>query len=171
MAPRCPPPRLTWQPDDRKRAAAPPMQRAWVWITSGNGNSESIWLWRASPRQRPASAVVPRSSANTHRPPGGRRTAHSAGGLSADSRKGNCYDNTPMERFWGSLKNELVHHQRHATRADAQSAIQEYIESFYNRRRCSLNSSANSRRRLETRMHRQHIGRYRYEVVRLPESN
>jgi transposase InsO family protein len=32
------------------------------------------------------------------------------------SRKGNCYDNAPMESFWGSLKNELVHHQRYATR-------------------------------------------------------
>lgn len=51
------------------------------------------------------------------------------------SRKGNCYDNAPMESFWGSLKNELVHHQRYATRADAQAAIQEYIESFYNRQR------------------------------------
>jgi putative transposase len=28
------------------------------------------------------------------------------------SRKGNCYDNAPMESFWGTLKNELVHHQR-----------------------------------------------------------
>ena len=51
------------------------------------------------------------------------------------SRKGNCHDNAPMESFWGSLKNELVHHQRYATRADATAAIQEYIESFYNRQR------------------------------------
>jgi len=48
------------------------------------------------------------------------------------SRKGNCYDNAPMESFWGSLKNELIHHQRYATRADAKSAITEYIEIFYN---------------------------------------
>ncbi len=26
------------------------------------------------------------------------------------SRKGNCYDNAPMESFWGTLKNELVYH-------------------------------------------------------------
>ncbi|WP_035374452.1 IS3 family transposase, partial [Pseudoduganella violaceinigra] len=51
------------------------------------------------------------------------------------SRRGNCYDNAPMESFWGSLKNELVHHQRYATRGAAMSAIQEYIESFYNRQR------------------------------------
>lgn len=42
------------------------------------------------------------------------------------SHRGNCYDNAPMESFWGSLKNELVHHQRYATRADAKAAIQEY---------------------------------------------
>jgi transposase InsO family protein len=47
------------------------------------------------------------------------------------SRKGNCFDNAPMESFWGSLKNELIHHHRYATRADAKAAIQEYIESFY----------------------------------------
>jgi len=40
-----------------------------------------------------------------------------------------------MEIFWGSLKNELLHRQRYATRADVKAAIQEYIESFYNRRR------------------------------------
>lgn len=51
------------------------------------------------------------------------------------SRKGNCYDNAPMESFWGSLKNELVHHQRYATRAEAVASIREYIEIFYNRQR------------------------------------
>jgi transposase InsO family protein len=39
------------------------------------------------------------------------------------SRPGNCYDNAPMESFCGRLKNELVHHQRYATRADAKAAI------------------------------------------------
>lgn len=51
------------------------------------------------------------------------------------SRKGNCYDNAPIESFWGSLKNELVHHCRYATRADAEASIKEYIEIFYNRQR------------------------------------
>lgn len=44
------------------------------------------------------------------------------------SRKGNCFDNAPMESFWGSLKTELVHHRNFATRAEAESAIREYIE-------------------------------------------
>ncbi len=54
------------------------------------------------------------------------------------SRRGNCYDNAPMESFWGTLKNELVHHQRYATREQAQRAITEYIEIFYNRQRRHL---------------------------------
>jgi len=51
------------------------------------------------------------------------------------SRKGNCWDNAPMESFWGSLKNELVHHRLFATRQEAQQEISEYIEVFYNRQR------------------------------------
>jgi transposase InsO family protein len=51
------------------------------------------------------------------------------------SRTGNCYDNAPMESLWGSLKSELTHHHRYDTRAEAEAAIREYIEIFYNRQR------------------------------------
>ena len=51
------------------------------------------------------------------------------------SRRGNCLDNAPMESFFGSLKNELVHRTSFPTRATARRAIFEYIEAFYNRRR------------------------------------
>jgi len=51
------------------------------------------------------------------------------------SRKGNCYDNAPMESFWGTLKQELVHHRRYRTRQEAIRDITEYIEIFYNRQR------------------------------------
>jgi len=51
------------------------------------------------------------------------------------SRKGNCYDNAPMESFWGTLKNELVHHRHYRTREEAIREITEYIEVFYNRQR------------------------------------
>ncbi len=51
------------------------------------------------------------------------------------SRKGNCWDNAPMESCWGSLKNELVHHRSFATREPAKREITEYIEIFYNRQR------------------------------------
>lgn len=51
------------------------------------------------------------------------------------SRKGNCYDNAPMESFWGTLKSELTHHKRYKSRDEAIRDIQEYIEVFYNRQR------------------------------------
>jgi len=51
------------------------------------------------------------------------------------SGRGNCYDNAPMESFWGSLKSELVHHQRYASRSEAEASIRWYIELFYNRQR------------------------------------
>lgn len=49
------------------------------------------------------------------------------------SRRGNCWDNAPMESFFASLKKELVHHEDYATREEAKASIFEYIEVFYNR--------------------------------------
>jgi transposase InsO family protein len=48
---------------------------------------------------------------------------------------GNCFDNAPMESFWGTLKQELIHHRRYRTRLEAIYDITEYIEIFYNRQR------------------------------------
>lgn len=45
------------------------------------------------------------------------------------SGKGNCYDNAPVESFWGTLKTELVHHRRYETRCEAEGEITEYIDS------------------------------------------
>ena len=51
------------------------------------------------------------------------------------SRKGDCWDNAPMESFFHTLKTELVHHQDYQTRNQAKADIFEYIEVFYNRSR------------------------------------
>ena len=51
------------------------------------------------------------------------------------SRKGDCWDNAIAESFFGTLKTELVHHEKFKTRAQAKQAIFEYIEVFYNRKR------------------------------------
>ena len=51
------------------------------------------------------------------------------------SRKGNCYDNAPIESFFGTLKTELVHHRRYESRGEAAREIAEYIDLFYNRQR------------------------------------
>lgn len=49
------------------------------------------------------------------------------------SRRGNCWDNAPMESFFASLKKELIHHEDYQTRAEARASVFEYIEVFYNR--------------------------------------
>jgi putative transposase len=51
------------------------------------------------------------------------------------SGTGNCYDNAPMESFFGTLKVELIHQCRYHTRDEARQDIVEYIEGFYNARR------------------------------------
>ncbi len=49
------------------------------------------------------------------------------------SRRGNCWDNAPMESSFASLKKELVHGAEFATREQARAEIFEYIEVFHNR--------------------------------------
>ena len=51
------------------------------------------------------------------------------------SRRSNCWDNAPMESFWGKLKTEWLYGRRFRTRDEAKLAVFEYIELFYNRRR------------------------------------
>jgi len=51
------------------------------------------------------------------------------------SRRGDCWDNAVAESFFASLKLELVYQVQWRTRAEARTAIFEYLEYFYNRRR------------------------------------
>jgi transposase InsO family protein len=51
------------------------------------------------------------------------------------SRKGNCWDNAVAESFFSTLKTELVYRRRWSGRHELRSALFEYIEIFYNRRR------------------------------------
>ena len=57
------------------------------------------------------------------------------GFISSMSRKGNCWDNAPMESFWGKLKQEWLNGQHFRTREEAKAAVFEYIWIFYNRKR------------------------------------
>jgi putative transposase len=52
------------------------------------------------------------------------------------SRKGNCWDNAVAESFFHTLKTELIYLEDFNTREQAQTAVFEYIEVFYNRQRC-----------------------------------
>lgn len=47
------------------------------------------------------------------------------------SRKGNCWDNAPMESFWGKLKQEHLNDFHFRTRDEARSAVFWYIEIYH----------------------------------------
>jgi putative transposase len=51
------------------------------------------------------------------------------------SAAGNCYDNAAMESFWSSLKTEWIHHQQFQNHHQANLALFDYIETFYNPKR------------------------------------
>ncbi len=57
------------------------------------------------------------------------------GMVTSMSRIGNCHDNAVAESFFANLKNELTFHHDFSTRREARSAIFDYIELFYNRKR------------------------------------
>jgi putative transposase len=51
------------------------------------------------------------------------------------SRKGNCWDNAPIESFFHTLKTEWVYRFKYKTRQEAKTSLFDYIEIFYNRQR------------------------------------
>ena len=93
-------------------------------------------LLRAQAARRPAGGLIHHSDRGCQYCSHEYRKLLQRFGMKASmSRKGNCYDNAPMESFWGTLKNELVHHRHYRTREEARRDITEYIEVFYNRQR------------------------------------
>jgi putative transposase len=92
--------------------------------------------WMAWQRRRPAPGLIHHSDqGNQYRAGLYQQLLTHRGVISSLSRKGNCYDNAPVESFFSSLKNELIHHRRFGHHADARYAIAEYMEVFYNRQR------------------------------------
>jgi putative transposase len=99
-------------------------------------NLVSQSLFRALETKRPSEGLLHHSDRGSQYCSHEFRNILKRHGLTASmSRKGNCYDNAPMESFWGTLKQELVHHRRYRTRQEAIQDITEYIEIFYNRQR------------------------------------
>ncbi len=49
--------------------------------------------------------------------------------------RGDCFDNAVLESFHASLKKDLIHRRSWPTKAEARTAVFDYIEAFYNRRR------------------------------------
>ena len=92
--------------------------------------------WMAWHHRRPAPGLIHHSDqGNQYRAGLYQQLLVRRGVIPSMSRKGNCYDNAPVESFFSSLKNELVHHRCFDHHAEARYAIAEYIEVFYNRQR------------------------------------
>jgi transposase InsO family protein len=58
-----------------------------------------------------------------------------AGAVSSMSRRGDCWDNAPMESFFSTLKKERIHRRKYWSRDEATDDIRHYIDGFYNPRR------------------------------------
>lgn len=93
-------------------------------------------LFRGVSTKRPAKGLIPHSDRGSQYCAHDYQKLLKQFGMAASmGRKGDCWGNAPMGSFWGTLKNELVHHRRYLTRAQAIQEITEYIEIFYNRQR------------------------------------
>jgi len=64
-----------------------------------------------------------------------RKILDESGMIQSMSRKGNCWDNAPMESCLGRIKTELVHEACYSTRDTARHDLFAYIEGYYNRQR------------------------------------
>jgi putative transposase len=63
------------------------------------------------------------------------RAARQAGIAVSMGSRGDAYDNAVAETFFATLKKELVNRRSWPSRLELQSAVFDYIEAFYNRRR------------------------------------
>jgi putative transposase len=93
-------------------------------------------LMMAAQRQRPAEGLVCHSDRGSqYASEAYSRQLAAMKATPSMSRTACCYDNAPMESFFHTLKVELVHQRRWATREQARRDLFAYIEGYYNRRR------------------------------------
>ncbi len=93
-------------------------------------------LARAFANRRPAAGLISHSDRGSqYASEAYRRLVAKHAAIQSMSRKGNCWDNAPMESFFHSLKGEHVSWHDYQTRAEAKQSIFEWIEVFYNRQR------------------------------------
>ena len=128
-----------------------PTREGWLYLAAVEDlYSRQIVGWSMSERMTSRRVVDALEMAVSRRLPGEGLVAHSDRGsqYASDhyqglleqhgitysmSRRGDCWDNAPMESFFASLKKELVHHENYRTRVEARASVFEYIEVFYNR--------------------------------------
>jgi putative transposase len=93
-------------------------------------------LTMAVQRRRPEAGLIHHSDRGSQYAAGDYRKILQAAAITQSmSRKGNCWDNAPMESFFGTLKTELVHQRDYPDREAARRDLFAYIEAYYNRRR------------------------------------
>lgn len=93
-------------------------------------------LTMAIQRRRPGPGLIHHSDRGSQYAAGSyRQVLDAADMVQSMSRKGNCWDNAPMESFFHTLKTELVHHAAYPTREAAKRDLFAYIEGYYNRQR------------------------------------
>ncbi len=108
------------------------------WAMGSNNDRALVLraLHMAAQNRRPPKGLIHHSDRGSVYASGDYQAAlHQYGMVCSMSRKGNCWDNATMESWFHTLKVELVHEQKFQTRRQAQAAIFEYMESFYNRTR------------------------------------
>jgi len=87
-------------------------------------------------RQRPVPGLVHHADRGVqYAAHGYRARLRHHGMVCSMSRKGDCWDNAPMESFFATLKGELVEEADYQTRDEARADLFQYIEGFYNQRR------------------------------------
>jgi putative transposase len=93
-------------------------------------------LTMAIQRRRPGPGLIHHSDRGSQYAAGDYRKILQAAAITQSmSRKANCWDNAPMESFFGTLKTELVHQGEYPDRDAARRDLFAYIEGYYNRRR------------------------------------
>lgn len=108
----------------------------WAMGDRANGPLHESALAMALEQRRPAAGLIHHTDRGIlYRTSSYRAMMGQAGIRASMSGRRSAYDNAMAESFFSNLKNELVHHCDFATREEARTAIFDYIELFYNRRR------------------------------------
>ena len=89
-------------------------------------------VWRRKP---PPGLIHHTDRGSQYASDGYQRELKKFGMICSMSRKGDCWDNAVVERFFRSLKSERTNHRSYRTRDEAKRDVIDYIEMFYNSRR------------------------------------
>ena len=108
----------------------------WAFATALNTALALAALAMSLTHRRPPAGLLHHSDRGSQYASAAYRAALAAHGLVASmSRSGNPYDNAAMESFYATLKGDCLDREPWPTRAAAQAATFDYLETFYNRER------------------------------------